>query len=328
MKKLLRLAPVVLIIMGIMLASFGGVTAQGDQLVFTMVSHGGTENPFWIVAVKGMDDACALLDADCVWLNDGDSIDAMGGLWDDALARPNDGIGTTAANPEVIRDPMNRAAELGIPVIIFNAQDPNQGTADALPALFYVGASEFLGGQSNARRVLAAADAAGVEITRAVCPIQEVGHTGLEGRCAGVESVLDELGIPVDRLTINNDVTESAGTLADYFTANPDTNALFLLGPNPASSYALYIEEAGIEPGQIFATTHDTGATIYQMIQDGFLLQAIDQQQYLQGFETIMWLYLNSQFSLAPGSDILTGPGVIDASNVDQVISLTADGYR
>lgn len=328
MKKLLRLAPIALIVVGMMVATFGSTTAQDDELVFTMVAHGGSENPFWVVAIKGMEDACAMLEADCVWLNEGDSNEAMGALWDDALARPNDGIGTTAPNPEVIRDPMERAAELDIPVIIFNAQDPNQGTPDALPALFYIGASEFLGGRSNAQRVIAEAAEDGVTINRAVCPIQEVGHTGLEGRCAGVESVFNEFGIPVDRLTINNDVTESAGTLADYFTANPDTNALFLLGPNPASSFNLYIQESGLEPGEIYATTHDTGATIYQMIQDGYLLQAIDQQQYLQGFETIMWLYLNSQFALAPGSDILTGPGVIDASNVDQVIELTAAGYR
>jgi simple sugar transport system substrate-binding protein len=64
------------------------------------------------------------------------------------------------------------------------------------------------------------------------------------------------------------------------------------------------------------------------MIQDGYLLQAIDQQPYLQGFETIMWLYLNSQFELAPGGDIFTGPGVIDLSNVEPIIELTAEGYR
>ena len=64
------------------------------------------------------------------------------------------------------------------------------------------------------------------------------------------------------------------------------------------------------------------------MIQNGYLIQAIDQQPYLQGFETIMWLYLNSQFKMAPGGDILTGPGVIDSSNVDAIIELTAQGYR
>lgn len=328
MRKLLRTIPVVVMSLGIILAAIGGVGAQ-DQLVFSMVSHGGVGNPFWIVVIKGMDDACALLEADCAWLADPvDNVDDMAGYWDDALARDNDGIGTTVPNPEVIRDGVNRADEAGIPVIVFNTADPNAGTPDALPTLFYIGASEFQGGRSNARAVLAAAEAAGTEITKGVCPIQEVGHSGLEARCAGVRSVFEEAGIPLDGLTINNDVTESAGILADYFSANADANAAFMLGPNPASSLNLYFQENGVEPGTVFATTHDTSAEIYEMIQEGSLIQAIDQQPYLQGFETIMWLYLNSQFALAPGGDILTGPGVIDGSNVDAIIELTAAGYR
>ena len=328
MRTLLRTIPVLLLALGIMIAAVGGVGAQ-DQLTFSMVSHGGIGNPFWVVVIKGMEDACSILGADCAWLADPvDSIDDMAGYWDDALARNNDGIGTTVPNPEVIRDGVNRAADAGIPVIVFNTADPNAGTPDALPTLFYIGANEFLGGRSNANAVLDAADAAGVEIAGAVCPIQEVGHSGLEARCAGVRSVFEEAGIPLDQLTINNDVTASAGTFADYFSANPDTNAVFSLGPNPASSLNLFIQETGVMAGDIFATTHDTSAEIYEMIQNGYLIQAIDQQPYLQGFETIMWLYLNSQFKMAPGGDILTGPGVIDGSNVDAIIELTAQGYR
>ncbi len=328
MRKLFRSIPVLLFVLGIMVAGIGGAGAQ-DQLTFSMVSHGGIGNPFWVVVIKGMEDACALLSADCAWLADPvDSIDDMAGYWDDALARNNDGIGTTVPNPEVVRDGIIRAAEAGIPVIVFNTADPNAGTPDALPTLFYIGANEFLGGRSNANAVLDAADAAGVEIASAVCPIQEVGHSGLEARCAGVRSVFEEAGIPLDQLTISNDVTASAGTFADYFSANPSTNAVFSLGPNPASSLNLYIQEAGVMAGEIFATTHDTSAEIYEMIQNGYLIQAIDQQPYLQGFETIMWLYLNSQFKMSPGGDILTGPGVIDGSNVDAIIELTAQGYR
>lgn len=329
MRKVTRVLPVLLLIIGVMIATIAPAGAQDDQLVFSMVSHGGVGNPFWIVVIKGMDDACALLGADCAWLADPvDNVDDMAGYWDDALARNPDGIGTTVPNPEVIRDAVVRADEAGIPVIVFNTADPNAGTDQALPTLFYIGANEFLGGRSNAQRVLSEAAADGVTITKGVCPIQEVGHSGLEARCAGVRSVFEENGIPLDGLTITNDVTESAGTLADYFTANPDTNAIFMLGPNPSSSLNLYLQESGRQPREIYATTHDTSAEIYQMIKDGYLVQAIDQQPYLQGFETIMWLYLNSQFALAPGGDILTGPGVIDASNVDAIVELTAAGYR
>ena len=327
--KILRIAPVLLLIVGLLIVSIGTTGAQSEQLVFSMVAHGGVGNPFWIVVIKGMDDACAILDADCAWLADPvDNVDDMAGYWDDALARNPDGVGTTVPNPEVIRDAVSRANEAGIPVIVFNTADPNQGTPDALDSLFYVGASEFLGGQSNARRVLAEAEADGVEIVRGVCPIQEVGHSGLEARCAGVRSVFEEYGIEVDGLTTNNDPSSNAGIVTDYFTANPETNAIFVLGPTPAQALNQYFHEAGREPGEVYATTHDTSAEIYEMIQEGYLLQAIDQQPYLQGFETIMWLYLNSQFKLAPGGDIYTGPGVIDQSNVAAIEELTAAGYR
>ena len=329
MRKLFTIVPVLLMVLGLAVFAIGAVGAQDDQPVFRIVSHGGAGNPFWIVVIKGMEDACAILDADCAWLaHPVDSVDDMAGYWDDALAANPDGIGTTVPNPEVIRDAVGRANEAGIPVIVLNTADPNSGGPDALDTLFYIGASEFTGGVSNANRVLNAADADGVAIARGVCPIQEVGHSGLEARCAGVRSVFEEAGIPLDELTINNDTTASAGTLADYFTANPDTNAAFFLGPNPSTSFNLYLQEAGRMPGEIYATTHDTSSEIYGMIQDGYLLQAIDQQPYLQGFETIMWLYLNSRFELAPGNDIFTGPGVIDGNNVDAIIELTAMGYR
>jgi simple sugar transport system substrate-binding protein len=101
-----------------------------------------------------------------------------------------------------------------------------------------------------------------------------------------------------------------------------------MLGPLPSSALNLYLQESGREPGSLYATTHDTSAEIYEMIESGALLQAIDQQPYLQGFETIMWLYLNSQYEMQPGGDIFTGPGVIDATNVAAIKELTAAGYR
>lgn len=325
-----RLIAVAILIVGVLLATFGAVHAQDEQLTFAMVSHGGVGNPFWIVVIKGMEDACALLQAQCQWLADPvDNVNDMAGYWDDALALNPAGIGTTSPNPDVIRGGVQTAADRGIPVIIFNTADPNRGTDQALPGvLFYIGASEFSGGVSNGRRILAEAAADGVEVTGVVCPIQEVGHSGLEARCSGVESVMDEEGVPTQRLTISNDVTASAGTIQDFFAANPTVNAITLLGPNPSSSWNLAAHEMGLQPRQVYATTHDTSQEIYQMIQEGYLLQAIDQQPYLQGFETIMWLYLNSQYQLAPGGDIFTGPGVIDQGNVDAIIELTAAGYR
>jgi simple sugar transport system substrate-binding protein len=324
-----RLIPVMLLVVGVLLVGLGVAGAQDDQLVFAMVSHGGTGNPFWIVAIKGMEDACALLEAECQWLSAPvDGIPEMVDHWESALALNPDGIGTTAPNVDVIRDSVARAHELGIPVIIFNANDPGAGTDQSIGGLFYIGANGFTGQVANARAILAAAAADGAEITGAVCPIQEVGHADLEARCNGAQSVWEEAGIEMQRLTTNNDPQQTAGILQEFFAANPEVNAITNLGPLPTSAYNLFVQEAGIEPGQIYATTMDTGAEIYQMIQDGYLVQAVDQQQYIQGFDTIMWLFLNSQYLLRPGGDILTGPGIVNASNVAGIRGLVEAGYR
>lgn len=326
-----RFVPIVLLVVGILISSIGFAGAQDDGLKFIMVSHGSPQgNPFWSVVVKGMEDACALIEAECTWLGDPSySTEKMAAFWEDALAAQPDGIGTTAPDAEVVRSGVDRAVSNGIPVIIYNTADPNAGTDNALPVLFYVGANEFTGGVSNARRVFDEAEADGNEIAKGVCVIQEQGHSGLEARCAGVQSVFDEMGVTLDILGTNtNDPTENAGKIRDYFTANPDTNAIFMLGPNPASGLNLYFKESGRQPREIYATTHDTSNEIFDMIDEGYLLQAIDQQPYLQGFETIMWLYLNSQYKLQPGGDIFTGPGVIDQSNVEPIRALVAEGYR
>src|SRR5690606_18101973 len=95
-----RVLPLMLVVLGIVTMSLGAAGAQDDELTFAMVSHGGVGNPFWIVVIKGMEDACALLDANCQWLADPvDNVNDMAGYCDDALALEPDGIGVTSPNP-------------------------------------------------------------------------------------------------------------------------------------------------------------------------------------------------------------------------------------
>jgi simple sugar transport system substrate-binding protein len=251
----------------------------------------------------------------------------MAGHWEAALALNPDGIGTTVFDPEVIRSRVERAAEQGIPVIAFNAADPYAGTEQALPTLLYIGEDGFVSGRSNARRVFAEAEADGVTIRRGVCPIQDFGVAALESRCAGVESVLDEHGVPLDKIRVGNDPSVALDEFTSYFADHPETNAIFLQGPNHATGLNLYIQQAALQPRQLYATTHDINEEIFQMIQDGYLVQTIDQKPYMQGFQTILSLYLYRQYALRPGGFINTG-SVVDRSNVELVARLVELGYR
>lgn len=191
--------------------------ASADSYKFSIIAHGGAGNPFWNVVIKGMEDAGTRYGVDVQWLsNPTFSIEDMPNFLGDAIASGVDGIGITCPDPEAIRESVGRARSTGIPVIVLNTADPNAGTSDALPTAFYIGASEFLGGQSNARALLAEAESRGISISHAVCPIQGVGHSGLEARLAGFKSILEPKGVSVDGLTISNDIEQSAGLFSDY----------------------------------------------------------------------------------------------------------------
>jgi simple sugar transport system substrate-binding protein len=312
-----------MLIVGVVLASFGVVGAQTDpsELRFFLVSHGGPGNPFWNVAIKGMEDACAFLGTQCQWLGDETfGFDNMPGYMDDALAAGATGIGITAARPEAVEEGALQAISQGIPVIAFNAPDTRD---EPIPYLFYIGGDEFLGGVAVAEEMLAT----GMEIDKAICPIQEPGHTGLEARCAGFRSVMEAAGVSVENLATDNDISITSGILTDYWLANPDLDAVFSLGPLPSDAYYQFLDENGVDPSTMLHGTFDLSPAIITAIQDGRTLIAIDQQQYLQGFETIMWLYLNSQFGLEPANDILTGPGRVTAANAGLVAELSGT-YR
>ena len=75
-----RIVFVCLLIVGILMITMGVAGAQDKQLKFKMVSHGGSGNPFWTVVIKGMEDSCKLLNADCQWLGEEKfGLDAMAG---------------------------------------------------------------------------------------------------------------------------------------------------------------------------------------------------------------------------------------------------------
>jgi simple sugar transport system substrate-binding protein len=73
----------------------------------------------------------------------------------------------------------------------------------------------------------------------------------------------------------------------------------------------------------------DMNATILDRIQNGGQLFAIDQQPYLQGFLATSLLHSHAAFGTnVPTSPILTGPAIVDASNVEATLAGAEQGTR
>ena len=76
--------------------------------------------------------------------------------------------------------------------------------------------------------------------------------------------------------------------------------------------------------------TFDLNQDVIKGIQNGSIAFAVDQQQYEQGYLPIVMLKLYAQNlnTVGGGQPVLTGPGIVDAGNVDQIARLASAGTR
>jgi simple sugar transport system substrate-binding protein len=297
------------------------------EYTFYVVSHGGPGDPFWGVVMKGMQDAADLLSK-----GTGDTIKAtylgpavysvteLVNMLNSAIAARPQGIVCTITDPAALDEPLRRAISLGIPVIAINVPDPRP-VGQRIPYLFYVGGDEYLSGIKAAEKMLAVKKPA-----RAVVFIHEVGHVGLELRAKGFIEVMSAAGVPAEKLAIGIDPTQAVDIIRGYFAKYPDTDAIFTLGPLGTLPTVTFLKEQGLA-GKVMLGCFDLDEVTLKAIKDGVALFTVTQQQYLQGYLPIVWLYLYNKYGFLPANDILTGPGFVDSSNVEKVEQLIKQGY-
>jgi len=293
-----------------------------SKYTFYLVSHGGPADPFWGVVMKGMKDAAEKYGVEAIYLGpEKYSLKEFIDLVNSAIARKPDGLIVTITNPVALDEPLRKAIKMGIPVVAINVPD-TRPPEEAIPYLVYVGMDEYLAGVYAARRMLQ-------EFTpkRAVVAIHEPGHVGLEARAKGIMDVLSEKNIPVEKLDITTDPTKALTIMKSYLMKHPDTDAIFTLGPLGAHPAIQLVEEEGLV-GKVKIGAIDLTTKITDAIKKGIVMFTIDQQQYLQGYLPIVFLYLYKEYGLIPHEKVLTGPSIVDKTNVEIVEKTVKMGYR
>jgi simple sugar transport system substrate-binding protein len=110
-------------------------------------------------------------------------------------------------------------------------------------------------------------------------------------------------------------------------TKHTNTDAVITLDAQVALT-ALQALPAAHSSAKLY--TFDTNAALIAKIKSGQVQWAVDQQPYLQGYESVdaLWLYLTNGNVLGGGQVVLTGPSFVDASNVDRIARYAARGTR
>ena len=294
-------------------ANAGG-GSDGDLSV-TVITHGSAGDAFWDVVQNGAEAAGEDLGVDVDYQSDGDP-QRQAQLIDAAVNQGVDGIVVSMANPDALQESVESAVAAGIPVVTINSGGDR---STEFGAIGHVGQDETIAGE-GAGRELAAEGASNV-----LCVIHEAGNIGHEQRCAGAATGLGATVTPV-QVDIN-DLTGAQSTITSQLQSDPTIDAVLALNSAVA---AVAVESAADAGSDAAIATFDLNQDVIGGIQDGSIAFAVDQQQYEQGYLPVVMLklYAENLNTVGGGQPVLTGPGIVDATNVDEIADLASAGTR
>jgi len=219
--------------------------------------------------------------------------------------------------PSAVDPLIKEATGAGIPVVVMNT-GVNNWQAD--------GALTFVGEDPSAAGEAGGAEAVKAGIHHLLCVNGEPANPYLTQRChgtakelAGAGGTMAELDIPL--IDANNPVA-STQAIQGFLSSHPDIDGVEALSSSLAVETldALHnLGRTGVKVG-----TFDVSTAVLQDIQSGKLYWAVDQQPYLQGFDSLQIAAQYVRYHIVPQSPIITGGRIITKSNADQMLAVQA----
>jgi simple sugar transport system substrate-binding protein len=293
----------------------GAGRANTPEMTVQMVTHSAPGDTFWDIIRKGAEAAAAKDNVKFQYSSDPDS-GKQATLIQNAIDAKVDAIAVTIPDPPAIAPTVKKAVDAGIPVVAFNAGiDQYQQSG----AMSYFGSDESLAGETAGKR--ASADGA----KSLLCVIQFQGQVQLEDRCNGVRKTFTGNW---QKIYVNgSDLPSVRSTIAAKLTQDKNIDFVVTLGAPIALAAIDSIKESG---SSAKLGTFDFNPQIPPKITAGELQWAIDQQPFLQGYLAVdsLWLYKTNGNVLGGGQPTLTGPFLVDKSNIDVVGKFAEAGTR
>lgn len=296
--------------------SSGGGGADRSDVTIAMVTH-GDGGSFWSVAKTGAEDAAADMGVELDYQESNNDPQKQAQLIEAAITSDIDGLAVSVPNPDAIEDALAKARDAGIPIVTLNS---GATVWQDLGAITHVGQDERIAGEGAGRELAAAGG------TKLLCVIHEQNNVGLQDRCAGAE---DAFGGEVEdfQVTGTADPTKTANEIAAKLQADPSIDSVLALNPDIATAAVEALSTAGSDAN---LATFDLSGDVVTAVEDGDILFAVDQQQYLQGYLPVVFavLYATNLNTVGNGAPVLTGPGIINKANAARVAALAAKGTR
>jgi simple sugar transport system substrate-binding protein len=305
-----------------------GANAANAAKIF--VVGGKPDDPFWSIVKKGAEDAGQVAQkqgGSVTWLGpqnyDNLGVDAAE-LIRQAISQGADAIVGPDWVPQAMDPAFKAVVDKKIPLIIYNAG--GVAAADKLGAMNYIGSDDYKGGVAAAEYFIAH------DVKSLVCINTLPGAANIESQCKGLSEGAKAKGgkaetLPLPATSFGN-ATAVAQAIKAYLLQHPDVTGVYTVDNLDANSAISGIMQSG-KVGKVQVGSLNIDQTMLDNIKSGTQMFTIDQQGYMQGYLAVSILNANFNYGLTvPTREILTGPGIVDKSNVDATLAGVKAGVR
>jgi ABC-type sugar transport system, periplasmic component len=287
--------------------------ATGPALTIAMITHETPGDTYWDIIRAGAKAAAEHLGATLKYSSDPD-FTKQATLVQNAIDSKVDGIAMTAAGPSALEAVVKSANTAGVPVVMFDS-----GIEDwqRMGAMMYFGSDEYIAGQALGKRIAAEGG------KHVLCVIHQEGSTALEARCKGVGE-----GLKSENMQVNGtDDASMNASIAAKLQQDPSIDWIVTMGA-PVALVALQSLATAGSKAQI--ATFDLNLDAANAIKDGKIALAVDAQPYLQGYLAVssLWLFKTNGNIIGGGLSTLTGPAMVDKSNIGVILPFAQNHTR
>jgi simple sugar transport system substrate-binding protein len=287
-------------------SSASGIFGAAGGYHFTFVNH-VTTNVFFTPTQSGAADACKLLGCSYTWTGSATSnVSEMVNAINSAVSGGVDGIATTLIDPTAFNAPVQKALAAGIPVVAYNADEPQTGR------LAYIGQDLFVSGQQMGAHIASLVPSGDVALF-----IATPGAANIQPRINGaLQTLKSHPSITPHVVATGAAVPGELTVINSYAQGHSNTKGLFAVDAGSTQGVAQTIQKQGLK-GKVKGGGYDLTPITEQLLAAGYIQFTIDQQPYLQGFMPVLELYLYKASQHLSGiADVDTGLKFLDSTTV------------
>jgi simple sugar transport system substrate-binding protein len=262
----------------------GGDFPAHPRWRFVFVSH-QTLDPLHVATQFGAQDAAALVECSVEWTgsprgNVGETVKALRS----AITGKAGGIAVSIIDPRAFSAQTDAARKAGIPLVAFDVD-----WASSSKRVAYVGENPYTSGARAGAEIARLAPRGAVAVFA-----PDRARPWIERRLDGITAALARAPRPPSATVVRVRGTpgEQEAKVESFVRARPRLRGLFAIDGPSTLAVGTVIERLGLQAKGMLGGGFDLLPVDLELVGEGHLDFAVDQQRYVQGFAAVLQLFL------------------------------------